>query len=72
MDELLARPIIRDDQAHEYLNKMTDQEIRTWEQEVDAILERDGVPKKFPDWNAAVMAKMIDTDILYCMLQESR
>ena len=63
--ELLKRPIIRDDQPHEYLNKMTDEEIERRYAEIDAILEADGVPKVYPDWNAAHLAKIIDSHVLY-------
>jgi len=63
--ELLTRPFIRDDQAYDYLNKLTDEEIEQRYKEVELILEEEGVSKKFPDWNAARLAKLIDSDVLY-------
>jgi hypothetical protein len=68
--ELLMRPIIRNDQVHEYLNKMTDDELIQRDQEIYAILEEDGVKKVFPDWNSAYMSKQIDSHILYEIFQK--
>ena len=65
IDELLKRPIIRNDSAFEFLNKMTDEEIRQWNSEVEQMLIEEKAPRKFPDWNAAFLAKKVDTDILY-------
>jgi len=63
--ELLERPIIRDDMPHEWLNKMTDEEMRQWEDEAGEVLKKEGVPETFPDWNAGILAKIIDADIIY-------
>lgn len=63
--ELVNRPIIRNDHIEEFLNKMTDEEIREWEEEVDNILVEEGVDRKFPDWNSAFLGKTIDRMILY-------
>jgi hypothetical protein len=38
IDELIMRPIIRNDQVHEYLNKMTDREIKVRECEISEFL----------------------------------
>lgn len=63
--ELIKRPIIRSDQRVEFLNKMTDEEIKKWEYEVEQNLLEEGVIQKFPDWNAAVLAKTVDRNIMY-------
>ena len=65
IEELIKRPIIRSDNAEEFLNKMTDEEIRQWEKEVEDNLLEAGVVQKFPDWNAEFLAKTIDRAILY-------
>jgi len=65
IEELIKRPIIRNDKPEEFLNKMTDDEIRQWEIEVEQTLLKEGVVQKFPDWNAAFLAKSIDRGILY-------
>lgn len=65
IEELVKRPIIRNDRPEEFLNKMTDDEIRQWEIEVEQNLLEEGVVQKFPDWNAAFLAKSIDRSILY-------
>jgi hypothetical protein len=70
IDELIKRPIIRDDQRHESLNKMSDEEIKQFEYEVEQSLIEEGVVQKFPDWNAAFLAKMIDREILYTIFKE--
>ena len=54
IEELIKRPIIRNDKPEEFLNKMTDDEIRQWEIEVEQTLLKEGVVQKFPDWNAAL------------------
>jgi hypothetical protein len=65
IQELIKRPIIRNDKAEEFLNKMTDEEIHQWEKEVEQILFGEGVVQKFPDWNVEFLAKTIDRGILY-------
>lgn len=65
IEELIKRPIIRSDKPEEFLNKMTDNEIRQQEVEVEQNLLEDGVIQKFPDWNASFLAKTIDRSILY-------
>lgn len=69
IDELIKRPIIRNDQIFEFLNKMTDDEIEQYYHEIYLILENEGWDKKFPDINAGSMSKIIDTDILYNILK---
>ena len=63
--ELIARPLIRNDQTYDFLNKMTDEEIDQWDKEVAEMLKEEKVPEIFPDWNAAYLAKLIDRQILY-------
>ena len=69
IEELIKRPIIRNDRPEEFLNKMTDEEIEQWEKEVEQNLMQEGVDKKFPDWNAAFLAKTIDRGILYSLFK---
>ena len=54
------------------MNKMTDEEIRTFEEETEYFLESEGVPRKFPDWNAAFLSKCIDRDIIYNLLRDEK
>jgi 16S rRNA C967 or C1407 C5-methylase (RsmB/RsmF family) len=63
--ELSKRPIIRSDNAYEFLNKMTDEEIQQWDKETMQILKDENVPEVFPDWNSAYLAKIIDAQIIY-------
>jgi len=63
--ELIARPVIRNDNAYDFLNKMNDEEIDQWDKEVSKILKEEKVPEMFPDWNAAYLAKCIDREIIY-------
>lgn len=70
IEQLISRPIIRNDNSHEFLNKMTDEEIRQWEKEIEHNLIEEGVSKKFPDWNAAIVSKVIDTDIIYIIIKK--
>jgi hypothetical protein len=68
--ELIDRPIIRNDQMYEWMNKMTDNETEDYFGEIDLILDEEGIPRNFPDWNAAHLAKMIDRDILYRLFKD--
>jgi len=63
--DLLNKPIIRDDRPHEWQNKMTDEQIQQWDKEAREFCIEEGTPNKFPDLNAAHLAKEIDTGILY-------
>lgn len=65
IEELINRPIIRNDKSEEFLNKMTDDEIMQWEVELEQVLLEEGIEKKYPDWNSSFMAKVIDRGILY-------
>ena len=65
LKELIARPVIRNDNTYDFLNKMTDEEINQWDKEVSEILKEEKVPEMFPDWNAAYIAKLVDRQILY-------
>lgn len=71
LEELIKRPIIRNDKPEEFLNKMTVEEIEQWEAETEVILLQEGVKKIFPDWNAAFLARTIDRSILYSILKEN-
>jgi hypothetical protein len=63
--ELINKPIIRNDYDEEWLNKMTDEEIEAWEDEMLEECIKAGIPYKFPDINGALISKHIDTTILY-------
>ncbi len=67
--ELLERPIIRNDFTDEWMNKMTDEEIRQYDKETYQICIENGTPKKFPDLNAACLGKGVDRSIMYNMLK---
>ena len=56
IEELIKKPIIRNDKFPDFLNKMTDEEIKQFEKEVAYNLSEDNIEPKFPDWNAAFMA----------------
>jgi hypothetical protein len=69
LKELISRPVIRNDQVCEFLNRMTDEEIEQWDKEVYAVLKEENVPEVFPDWNGAYLAKLIDREILFGLFQ---
>jgi len=71
IQELIKRPLIRDNYGEEWMNKMTDEELKQFDKDVWDILEENGVPKVFPDWNAALLAKHIDRCILYELFKMS-
>lgn len=62
--ELIDRPIIREDFNEEWMNKMTDDEHKQWDEETYAMLKDEGITK-FPDINSAHLCKHIDRGILY-------
>ena len=69
--ELIKRPIIRNDYAFEFENKMSDEEYKQFEKEIENNLLEEGTPEKFPDWNSAWLAKIIDRQILYDLFKLS-
>jgi len=69
LEELISRPVLRSDNACEFLNKMTNEEIRQFEIEVDANLIEEGIPQTFPEWNVAFLVKTIDRSILYELIK---
>ena len=71
IQELLERPNIRDDYEHDsvWMNKMTDEEIDQFYEEARQVCIEEGVKEKYPDMNAAVLAKHIDRGILYKLFQ---
>lgn len=67
IDELLKRPVIRNDfgdEEWEWMNKMTDEELSRMDEEIYAGLDSEGI-HGFPDRNAAHLAAQIDFGILY-------
>jgi 16S rRNA C967 or C1407 C5-methylase (RsmB/RsmF family) len=71
IQELIQRPIIRNDNAYEFLNKMTNEEIKQWDKEAEQMLKDEKIPEMFPDWNAAYLTKIIDRQILYDLFTEA-
>ncbi len=65
VQELIKRPIIRNDFDEEWMNKMTDDELNQFDKESRAFCLKEGVINKYPDINAACLAKHIDRCILY-------
>lgn len=70
IEELINRPIIRNDKQSEFLNKMTDDEIFQWEKEVESNLIEEGFIKNYPDFNCAFLSKTIDREILYDLFKK--
>jgi hypothetical protein len=65
--DLLKRPDIRNDFDGNaiWMNKMTDDELKQFDKESIQMCIEEGVELKFPDMNAAILAKHIDRGILY-------
>jgi hypothetical protein len=70
IQELLERPIIRNNYNEEWMNKMTDDELNEFEKESYQICIENGTPEKFPDINAACLSKHMDRNILYELLKQ--
>ena len=71
IQELLQRPIIRNEFNEEWMNKMTDEELTQFDKESYQICLEDGTPEKYPDINAACLSKHIDRTILYKLIKEN-
>lgn len=69
--ELPKKPILRNDQGLEFLNKMTDEEIIEYDKSVEVLLDKRGVPHKFPDRNSERLSQNIDDEILYTILKQA-
>lgn len=71
IDELLKRPIIRNDfgcEEWEWMNKMTDEELSKMDEEIYAGLDSEGI-HGFSDRNSAHLAALVDFGILYKLLK---
>jgi hypothetical protein len=71
IQELLERPIIRNDYDEEWMNKMTDEELNQFDRESYQACIEEGTPEKYPDINAACLSKHIDRCILYKLLKQT-
>lgn len=72
IEDLIKRKVIRSDNAHEFLNKMTNEEIDQWMREYEEFLVRNGYEKKFPEWNVAMLSGIIDFDIMYLLSKNNQ
>lgn len=68
LKELLSREIIRHDQAHEFLNKMNDEEIKFYYKNIQEQLDKENI-HGFTKRNINFLSKIVDTDILYILLK---
>jgi len=71
LPELITRQIIREDQIHEWMNKLTDDELIQRDQEIYAMMEESGVSKTYPEWNTIYMSMLIDTDVYYNIFKKN-
>lgn len=69
IQELLERPIIRNDYDEEWMNKMTDEELNQFDRESYQICIEEGTSEKYPDINTACLSRHIDRCILYKCMQ---
>lgn len=67
--ELIDRPEITPGGCHKWAAKMTFEEFKLWEETTRKKLIEDGVSEKFPDMNSAMLAKEIDREILYDLME---
>lgn len=72
IQELLERPIIRNDFEDEWMNKMTNEELSQFDKESYQLCIEEGVQEKFPDINAACLSKHIDRSILYKIIKNTQ
>ena len=72
IQELLERPIIRNDFEDEWMNKMTNEELSQFDKESYQLCIEEGTPEKFPDINAACLSKHIDRSILYKIIKNTQ
>jgi hypothetical protein len=72
MQELLERPVIRNDYDEEWMNKMTNEELNQFDRESYQACLEEGTPEKYPDINAACLSKHIDMCILYKLLKQDK
>lgn len=65
IEELIKKPIIRNDKFPNFLNKMTDEEIKQFDKELDEILLEEKNIKENFDYQTEWLTKVINRDILY-------
>ena len=70
IEELVERPLIRNNFNEEWMNKMTNKELDQFEKESLEMCMEEGTPEKYPNINAACLSKHIDRCILYELLKQ--
>ncbi len=67
INELIRMPDIRNDFTDNdiWMNKLTNEQLDQFDREARNICIEEGVENKYPDMNAAILAKYIDRGILY-------
>lgn len=72
IQELIKRPIIRNEFNEEWMNKMTDDELSQFDKESYEMCLKEGTEEKYPDINAACLSKHIERSILYKLFKISK
>lgn len=66
--ELLERPVINEDACFKWMTKLSAEELQEWEDDIwEDILENPDISKY--EKGSAMMAKVIDKEILYELLE---
>jgi hypothetical protein len=67
IEELVKMPDIRNDFIGNdiWMNKLTNRQLDQFDREARNMCIEEGVENKYPDLNAAIVAKYIDRGILY-------
>ena len=72
IEELIERPIIRNDFKEEWMNKITDDELSQFNNESYQLCLEEGTVAKYPNINAIYLCKQIDRGILYDLFSKNK
>jgi len=69
IEQLARRPIIRNDQPHESLNKLTNDELKKTYSNINKYLDNEKI-HGFPERNVQILTMIVDYDIIYHINKE--
>jgi len=68
---LVFRPIIRKDMPEEFLNKMTDEELLVWYDELRVEFMKQGVDESMPRWKLMFEEKVKERKDIYELFKDN-
>ena len=69
---LISMPVIRTDKNNEIYNKLTDLQIKEYEDEIDSLIKEEKKDKNYIVTGADFLAKIVDREIFYKLIKTNK